>query len=72
MNELIYDSENLTLYFSYCFWEFFMQTNIRDCHPISYKELIEQIGKIPDWSEAKKRHAIVHFGKRAGIIEEIA
>lgn len=72
MNEIIYDSDKLTLYFSYLFWEFFKQTTISDCHSISYKELIEEINKIPDWSEAKKRHAIIFYGKRAGILEEIA
>lgn len=72
MNELIYQSDEICLYFSYCLWEFIAQRSISDCHPISYEKLIEEINKIPDWSEAQKRHAIIHFGKKAGIIKEIA
>lgn len=72
MNELIYEGEEITLYFSYYLWEFIAQRSISDCHPITYEQLIKEINKIPNWSEAQKRYTIVHLGKKYGIIEEIA
>ena len=72
MNELIYDSPKLTLYFSWSLFEFFKQTSISDCTIISFEQLIKEIEAIPDKSEAWKRFTIVHFGKKTEILKELA
>ena len=71
MKELLYEDANTELYHEE--GEFYIKTFYPfHIYELSYKELIEEIYAIPDYSEAWKRLKVIEAGKRAGIISEVA